>query len=516
MPIFNRSSIVRVSLLFSCAIFLAPLNDHRAALVSAVDWGVGPKDPTDGYPSDEEIDEAFKAPGPDESVVFVEIPGAPVKLQPYRYCVSTQKKSIYNAFSENFLFQLPSQRGQPRFQTQCIIKFLRAAVGEVTLLAPYPYGPGLGQHPSCMYWWDYAFPELKENEKVTQITLVNPDDFLESRLYWRRGGPEPDPNKLYPLDNGPQGLLGVKTGTAGISRGGGDLLMGGAGIVSPVVGSAGTLLNGLPSFAPIHDGSKDKISEMDPQWMDMLDQIDQTMPDASFSVLGKTAMTLPVETTELPPLDIFQRRRRRGLLVSSSGPTCLDWSGIPTRGPAPGQPVWGVRPTFNDNPNSNPTTNVIPPQDNREPSFSPKDYFTVVVTQHAGFPSQRLSDNSQPFSNYRLDIKILDPAGQTSGPEVLGADAPSGQAVDANSRGLLSPLQVSTGFNDNDPVSFRLGEQEWDSTHETDDHKCGTSRWADGKRKIVCSFQIQAGQQGPQPGDDKFQLRIDGDQTLSP
>lgn len=79
----------------------------------------------------------------------------------------------------------------------------------------------------------------------------------------------------------------------------------------------------------------------------------------------------------------------------------------------------------------------------------------VKVTQYTRFSSEPLSDNSQSFpSNYRLDIKILAPAGQTIGQEVLGADAPSGQAVDANSRGILSPLHVSTGVNDNDPISF--------------------------------------------------------------
>lgn len=152
MPIFNYSSIVQVCLLVSFAIFLASLNDHRAGLVSAIDWGLGQKDPTDGFLSDEEINRAFRAPGPDENVIFIEILRAPVKLQPYKYCELTQKKSIYNAFSEDFLFQLPLAKGQPRFMTQCMIKFLRAAGGDVTLLAPWPLGPSRGEHPSCMYW----------------------------------------------------------------------------------------------------------------------------------------------------------------------------------------------------------------------------------------------------------------------------------------------------------------------------------------------------------------------------
>lgn len=183
---------------------------------------------------------------------------------------------------------------------------------------------------------------MKENLQVTQITLVNLNNFQQSRLYWRRGGPKPDPDKPYLQDPSPpggslHGLGGSGTGTIGILYRGGHAVLGGA-IVSPALGTAGTLLNGLPNSAPIHDGSKDKNSEMNPQWMNLLDQIDKTIPDTSSPALGKTAITLPIGTTELPPLDIFQRRRRRGLFISS-GPTCLDWSGIPTRGPMPGQPV---------------------------------------------------------------------------------------------------------------------------------------------------------------------------------
>ncbi|MCJ1426935.1 hypothetical protein MMC29_004838 [Sticta canariensis] len=522
--IFNPSTLFPLFLLLSIAVF--------PPLVSAIDWGLGPKDPDPSnpgqpaecdYPNNGYINLAFKAPGRSKTVLIADVAGLPLAAgEPYTYCLQTGKSSIYDAFPIDLVLLKRSERWYDDFVARLQKKFIVAAKSEVTLLSRYPLGPRLPPgDPTCHFWWRYAFPALKENPDVTRIILVNPENYAQRRTYWRRGGPDPDPDNLYPEDR-------PRLPSGGFGRNLNGLLpflgLGGAGTV-PVIGAGEALINGVPGgSAPVHDDSKDKTSEMDRQWMDLPD-LDQ------FNLQNGITSMAPEETTEFPSLDIFQRRarRRRDLFNPSLGKICLDWANVPSRG-ADGKLLWGVRPTFEYNSMPNPAIGDSLPQgnlqDNQQPRFSPNDYVTVQVTQYARqSPS---ADPSQPVSdNYRLDITILDPAGQTSG-EVKSQDAPSGQDVDITSLVLFSTLHVITGANDNDPISFRLGnnDQQWDSTHTADEHKCGTSRWADGKRQIVCSFRIRAGPPDIPGGEtpiDQIHLQIQqdqnsgtGDQPLSP
>lgn len=519
MRIFNYSTLFPLFLLLSIAIF--------PALVSAIDWGLGPADPDPNnpgqpaecdYPNDGYINIAFKIPGRSQTVLIADVAGLPLAAgEPYTYCLQTGKSSIYDAFPIDLVLLRRSDRWYDDFVARLQKKFIQAAKKEVTLLSRYPLGPRLPPGDiTCHFWWRYAFPALKENPDVTRIILVNPENYDDRRTYWRRGGPDPDPDKMYPEDRPrlPSGGFGRNLNMLlpAVGLGG----AGGAGTV-PVIGAGEALINGGPGgSAPVPEDSKGKTSEMDPQWMDLPDL-------GQFDEQNGITSILPVDSTDFPSLDTFQRRgRRRDLFNPSLSKICLDWAGVPSRGPD-GKLVWGVRPTFDYNSMPNPAIEDTLPQGNlqgsQQPQFSPNDYVTVQVTQYARqSPS---SDPSQPVSdNYRLDITILDPAGQTSG-EVNSQDAPSGQDVDITSPVLLSTLHVITGVNDNDPISFRLGDndQQWDSTHTADQHKCGTSPWADGKRQIVCSFQILAGQPdipGAQTPIDQFHLQIQQDQPPGP
>lgn len=517
MRIFNHSTLFPLFLLLSIAIF--------PTLVSAIDWGLGPKDldpsnpgqPAEcDYPNNGYINIAFKNPGRSKTVLIADVADLPLAAgEPYTYCLQTGKSSIYDAFPLNVVLLRRSDRWYDDYVARLQKKFIEAASREVTLLSRYPYGPRLPPGDiTCDFWWRYAFPSLKENKAVTRIILVNPENYAQRRTYWRRDGPDPDPDTLYPEDRPRLPSGGFGTNLNGLLPALGLGGAGGAGTV-PAIGAGEAIINGVPGgSALVHDGSKDKTSEMDSQWMDLPD-LDQ------FNLQNGITSMAPEETTEFPSLDIFQRRgrRRRDLFNPSLSKLCLDWANVPSRGPD-GKLLWGVRPTFDYSPMPNPAIEDSPPQgnlqDNQQPHFSPNDYVTVQVTQYARqSPS---TDPSQPLSdNYRLDITILDPAGQTSG-EVKSQDAPSGQDVDVTSPVLPSTLHVITGVNDNDPISFRLGDndQQWDSTHTADEHKCGTSPWADGKRQIVCSFQIVAGQPDIPGGGtpiDQFHLRIQQDQN---
>ena len=405
-------------------------------------------------------------------------------------------------------------------------KFLEAAEGTVFLISEYPYGPPDDTSIMCSFWWSFAFPALKENRRVNRIKLVNPQNYGETRLYWRRGGNDPDPNNLYPQNDGPGGnrLRG--------GRGFGTNLnfLGGLGtlltptVVAPAALGAGSLLapgglllHGLPGSVPGDGGSDDQSHEISPDVMDTLDQLpSDTYPPA---VRGKTSMTQQDEMTGLPSFGVFRRRSRRGLFDSYAGPVCMDWSGIPSSQGADGKIIWGKR-KFNSDPDA--AINVNPPQGNLDHRFSPNDAVTVEITQYEPkFPSERLSDPTQPVSiNPRLDIEVLDPAGQTSGKPLHSVEAPPGQLVDISPPVLYDTLHVATGVNHDDPISFQLGGgQRWDST-DTDAHKCGTSAWKDGKRRIVCSFQINEGSETEVPGNQPLtpgsQPLIPGSQPLIP
>lgn len=143
----------------------------------------------------------------------------------------------------------------------------------------------------------------------------------------------------------------------------------------------------------------------------------------------------------------------RGLLSYAAVPRCIDWSGIPSRGPIPGKPIWGVKPTFDHNPSPDPTINAKPPLGNPKLPFSPIDFDTVEMTQYARqFPS---SDPTKPVSNnYQLDMTILDPAGQIRGQEVHRADASPGQTVDVYRSDQSIFLYVTIGADDTHPYPF--------------------------------------------------------------
>ena len=509
MRIFNYSTHFPLFLLLSIAI---------SPLVSAIDWGLGPKDPDPDhprpplmcdYPTTGYINSQFTYPGRSKSVLIADVGGLQLATdEPYTYCLQTGKSSIYDSYPMDLLLLRRSERWYDDFVARLQRKFIEASKGEVTLLSRYPLGPRLPPGDiTCHFWWRYAFPALKDNPDVTRIILVNPLNYADRRTYWRRGGPDADPEKLYPEDRPrlPSGG-GFGSNLNGLLP---ALGLGGTGAV-PVIGAGEGLINGIPrGSAPVPHDTKDKTSNFDSQWLDLPD-LDQLNPQN-----GRTSM-LPEETTEFPSLDIFQRRgrRRRDLFNPSLSGICLDWAGVPSRGPD-GKVVWGVRPTFEYDSMPSPAIGDSPQgnlQGSQQSQFSSNDYVTVQVTQYArGSPPE---DPSQPVSdNYRLDITILDPAGQTSG-EVKSQDAPSGQDVDVTSPVVLRTLHVITGVNDYAPISFRLGDndQQWDSTHTDDDHKCGTSPWADGKRQITCAFQIVAGRTdipGGQTPIDQFHLHLE-------
>lgn len=545
LRIFNHSSFFRLFLICSIAIFLVPSNDQRTTFVSAVVWNFGPRDypddPTPGlpvendYPSDDAtLSRGYRRPPKNKGVIFISVAGmpSPFRPEPLGYCIAEKKMSIYNAFPDLIQVQL-SSRWYDGYMGRLWKWFLEDLRGEVFLLSKYPLGPPNNNELFCTFWWYFAFPTLKENTEVNIITLVDPQDYDETTLYWRRDGRDPDPKKPYEDPQGP----GTRRLGAGRGFGNNPLnflpevggftgaaaILGGTAV--PALGAGSALSNVLPMVPPpVLDGTQGQSSATDPTLVDPLDKLPENIyPPA---VRGKTSMTPSDGTTEFPSFNMFQRRGRRGRR-DLLGPPCLDWSGWPN----------DVRPTFSPMPNSvRPTVGLMPnPDINPGPSviedppqvvdspFSTKDYVTVKVTQYdRHFPSALLSDPTQPDSpNFRLDITILDPAGQTSGKPMLSADAPSGQKVDYYSPVLYSPFHVTTGNDLNAVLQFQLGQETpWDSDSTGEPHHCSKVPWADGKRRIYCSFQIQedvlqtpnAQPPGPvtptSPGDP-FHLQID-------
>lgn len=514
--------------------------------MSAVVWNFGPRDypddPNQGqpeendYPSDDDtLRRGYKRPSYSKGVIFINVVDMPrpFRPEPLGYCIAEGKTSIYEAFPRLIHIQ-QSSRWYDGYIARLWKWFLDDLRGEVFLLSKWDLGPPNNDQLFCTFWWYFAFPTLKDNEKVKRITLVNPQDYNEKTLYWRRGGPDPDPEKPYPESprarrlgpgQGPSNNWNFLPDVGGFA--GASAILSGAGVGAgalPALGAGPELSNVLPMVVPpVLDGTQGQSSSIDEQLMDPLDKLpDNIYPPA---VRGKTSMTPSDGTTEFPSFNMFQRRGRRGRR-GLLDPPCLDWSGWPN----------DVRPTFGSMPNSN--INPKPAVDNdptQESTFSTNDFVTVKVTQYdRQFPSALLSDPKQPVSpNFRLDITILDPAGQTSGQPMLSVDAPSGQKVDYYSPDLDSPLHVTTGNDPNAVVQFQLGQgTPWDSDSTGQPHVCGKEPWGYGKRRITCAFQIkeddpQTPNAQPQlpvtptsPGDT-FQLQIDntpgtGDQPQSP
>ncbi len=87
-----------------------------------------------------------------------------------------------------------------------------------------------------------------------------------------------------------------------------------------------------------------------------------------------------------------------------------------------------------------------------------------------------------PNPDYRLDITLEDDQHETIG-QMLFADAPAGQDVDVDS--ALPLVFIATAQNvDSDPLKFRYGGQNWNSSSS----QCSSGGYDSGTRKIDCGF----------------------------
>lgn len=435
--------------------------------------------PIKGYPSDGEIQEAFKGVNRDDTVVFADLEG---RIQgPYKFATNLKKQWILDAFRDNpdgtvFIHRngRPKERYQD-FAERYSRVFLQASSGVVWLISRFPEGPRMMW--DCSFWWAFEFVLLRDNPKVEAIVLVDEHDFTSHRILWPKeddkpneskkpNDPEPpNQNGKWPLNGGSLERFGAGA-TTGVS-----VLGVGAGI--PVVGGS-PLLPGLGIFVPEENQLQDTNTEQNPgDEMDVLGHIIGDLPPTEVPAAEDQQQAMTESDGASDPWSLsLQSRDWRPAKV------CFDWNSDPSNPDFPSFPIDAQIEISNVVSASSP-----PEPDPASPPELDSGIGTIKVAQYQeNVPQLSVPDRS------KLDVSISDSRNQLIG--IALGNPPDGQAMTVWCPVPLFAIYVWAGSLDTDPLQFKLGESgtPWDSNDRSDEHQCTMSQWTDGNRQVTCNF----------------------------
>lgn len=375
--------------------------------------------------------------------------------------------------------------------------------GEVFLMSNWPRGPV----STCSVWYRIEFPVLKMNPAVTKITLVDKLNYDNQVEIWpedrRRpedrgdgdgddgGGGDPR-NPLEPGPDRPR-LPGVSPVGAGAAAALGLLLEGGPAAAGTVlIPSLGSVFPSLPAPAPSDTPSYnpngenlqdvlfgDSASVPGPDWntftgdgsldisilpqgadggsTDGLDDLFASDPKqpSLWSNKDDSAGLFAAADTDLFSTSENSLTRRFAMLEERDRETCFDWAGD------------GDDPAL---------THVGTGDDPTIPQTGKVGWATIHVVQY-----QRVAA-SEP---YTFDL-VLNDGGLWQIAQQEGIRANAGEWVGITLSGT-SQVYVKAGNNDEDPLQFRFGLNEWDS-NDVQTHECRLDEWKGGLREGDCRF----------------------------
>lgn len=484
---FSNPHLFTILLLASIALILTRHKATASALPSPYDPDPNSGDETtNAYPSDEEIQAAFKGVDRDGTVVFADLDGR--VRGPSKFAENLKKQWILDVFRDNpdgsiFI----SRNGRPKEDYQDFAErysrvFLQASSGVVWLISRSPEGPRIMW--DCSFWWAFEFVFLRDNPKVEAIILVDENDFTNHRILWPHEDDKPresrqpddpqtpDKRKKWPLNGGPLDRFG-----AGAMTGVSLLGVGGA---LPLVGGS-PLLPGVGIFVPDGSQSQDTNTEQIPGVeTDVLDHTVGDLPPAEVPTGEDQQQAMAGIDGTSDPWSIF---RRRSLPLQSRdqypAKICFDWNNNPSNPDFPSLPIDAQIEI----------SSALPPSPPLEagPTAPVKldgGIGTVKVTQY-----QRVFPLLSEPDPYKLDVSVLDSKGQLIG--IAFGNPPDNQALIAWCPVPLFAIYVWAGSLDTDPLHFKLGEwgNSWDSNDKSKEHLCTMSQWADGIRKAECNFK---------------------------
>lgn len=442
--------------------------------------------PNNKYPSDEEIQMAFKGVDRDGTVVFADLEG---RIQaPFKFAENLKKQWILDAFRDNADGTIFIHRnGRPKegyqdFAERYSRVFLQASSGVVWLISRFPQGPRMMW--DCSFWWAFEFVLLRDNPNVEAIVLVDENDFTNHRILWPSEDDEPGerkqpddpkpPNRdnIWPLNGGTLERFGAGASTGVSVLGGGAAL--------PLVGGS-PLLPGLGIFAPDGNQPQDTNAEQNSGVeMDVLSNIIGDLPPAEVPAADDQQQTMVDTDGTSDPWSIF---RRRSLSLQSRdwrpAKICFDWNNDPNNPDFPSFPIDARIEISNVVPASPPLE-----ADPAKPPELDSGIGTIKVTQYQRqFPLLSVPDS------YKLDVSILDSKNQLIG--IALGHPPDGQAMTVWCPVSLFAIYLCAGSVDTDPLQFKLGEQgkSWDSNDGSIEHQCTMSQWTDGNRQAICEFK---------------------------
>lgn len=439
--------------------------------------------PVNDYPSEEEIQKAFKGVDRDDTVLFADLEG---RIQgPYKFAENLKKKWILDVFRDNPDGTIFIHRnGRPKEGYQEFAKsysriFLQASSGVVWLISRFPKGPRIMW--DCSFWWAFEYVCLRDNPNVEAIVLVDETDFTNHRILWPGEDDEPgeskqpdDPkpsneNEKWPLNGGPLERFGAGA-TTGVS-----IL--GAGVGLPMVGGS-PLLPGVGIFVPEGNQLQDTNTEQNPGIeTDVLDHIIGDLPPAEMPAAEDQQQAMAETNGASDPWPIFQRRTLSLQLRDwQNVKICFDWNNDPNNPDFPSFPIdarIGISNVISSSPPLEADPTIPPSLDSGIGTIKVKQY-------QRQFPLLSAPDR------YKLDISVVDSKNQLIG--IAFESPPDGQAVTVWCPIALFAVYVWPGSLDTDPLQFRLRGKYWDSNDGSNEHGCTMSEWTDGIREASCTF----------------------------
>ena len=472
------------AIVFSCISLTGP---KAAASASPFDLDPDSSDqPTNKYPSDEEIQMAFKGVDRDGTVVFADLEG---RIQPpFKFAENLKKQWILDAFRDNADGTIFIHRnGRPKegyqdFAERYSRVFLQASSGVVWLISRFPQGPRMMW--DCSFWWAFEFVLLRDNPNVEAIVLVDENDFTNHRIWWPSEDDEPgerkqpndpkSPNrgKKWPLNGGSLERFGAGASTGASVLGGGAVL--------PLMGGP-PLLPGLGIIFPEGNQPQDTNAEQNPGVeMDVLSNIIGDLPAAEMPPADDQQQAMVDTDGSSDPWSIF---RRRGLSLQSRdwrpAKICFDWNNDPNNPDFPSFPIDARIEISNVAPASPPLE-----ADPAKPPELDSGMGTIKVTQY-----QRQFSLLSDLDRYKLDVSILDSKNQLIG--IALDDPPDGQAMTVWCPVPVFAIHLWVGSVDTDRLQFKVGEQgkSWDSNDGSVEHLCTVNQWSGGSRQVICGFK---------------------------
>lgn len=483
-------SILHLLSFLAIATFLASSERRGNALASPL--GSGDALGADGYPTNQQISDAFAGVGAGQTVL-----GAGAGVVPpgaiWLFATSTGRISLYNGFQpsiRSFLYEgYGPKQGYSSFMERCTRYLIRKSAGQVWILSDWPNGPD--ERGDCNFWTKLQFPLLTQNEQVTSIWLVDRNAFKNRKQFWpnkdRKADDEPkpqDPSIGDPKSSrrrfgrpgfGLAPLTGVGVGgSAGLTLGTG---VGGLGTL-PIVPAYGD--SDAQSFGDGEvktDVLDDAIGKLPSTLNQPLGGDETAMLLGAGGILGSSGADESGNVALFDDLDKdwsnFNMPTRRHLGLQPRQGTCTDWFSGSSTNVFPPSPF--------DQPTDQP---IVLPESNYVAPGALPSVATVQVTQY-----EENTPTIEVTGHCHLEISILN-----SGNEVIGGmqvtDAPPGQDLIVWSK-LPYAVRVSV---DGDQTLFfkyawdtRYGTS-WDMNDQDDEHACQIGPWNNGVRGVYCLF----------------------------